>query len=772
MAIAILLALFACAVIIVIVYRRDTARQSPFLQRILLSLRLFLLALVGSMLLEPRLRVESQTERASRVALAVDDSLSMSLPATDPIPNTESKPIVNRLSAARDQLLLDQFASTVTATHELHLYHAARSSPVQQVIPRRTADPSPVESLQSSLAQWAPSQTETRLGESIVGIIRDQLDAPLAGIVLLTDGRQNDGASLDAAIKIARQAGIPIYPVGIGSAQPPFNIRVSEIRAPTRVFKGDRVHGTATIEATAQREGTVAVEIILRSVDTGRPATAANLLEVQDVTLPKDGVAAPLEFSFVPEETGRFEIVCQATPQPGEVRDDDNRSLATIDVVDQKTKVLLWAGGPTREYRFIRNLLFRDSSIDLSVYLQTARATSAQEAKENLVQFPSSREELFRFDVIIAVDPNWSAIGNEAIALVEEWVSRQAGGAILIAGPIYTPNLARDIAASPGSPIESLYPVLLKEVFASDFEAGRFRDPWKLQFTPEGNRASYLQLDDDDSNSRRRWDEFPGFYWCYPATSIKPAATLLASYSDPRASVGAAAPALMATQFVGAGRVFYLGSGEFWRLRASGESAYNRFWIRLVREMSQSRLMRGSGRAMILVDGDRFDAGSTLPVRCQILGPDYRPISQGVVPLSLTGPDQKTTSIDMVPSASRPGFFEASITLGMPGEYRLQTLVPDSTQVLQRSITAEIPAKEFAEPTLNEAGLQQLATQTSGKYSPISQLKQIPPLLIDRTEQAVLPGAPIPLWDNTWMLLASILLAGTEWLLRKLANLA
>ncbi|MBY0586242.1 VWA domain-containing protein [bacterium] len=754
--------------VIVVVYRRDTARHSPLVRRILLGLRVCLLLLVGAALLEPRLRVEIENERVSRVAMAMDDSLSMSLPAIEISPSVDGSHPASRFDAVQAKITQTELLASIGKSHDLHLYHGAKPAP-EAARMNRHADQTNLQLMADAVEQMGPNDTDTRLGDAIAGIMRDNWEAPLTGIILFTDGRHNAGGSLDSAVKMAREARVPIYPVGVGSRTPPFNLRVREIRMPTRVFRGDRVNGSAIVEATGKPGASTAVELILRSAGNDGTNT---LLEVQDVTFSADGVGAPVEFSFVPDKVGPFEIVCRATPQPGEVRDDDNASQSSLDVVDQKTKVLLWAGGPTREYRFIRNLLFRDPSMELSVYLQTARATSAQEGKESLVQFPKSREELFRYDVLVAVDPDWQAIGPESAALVEEWVSRQAAGAILVAGPVFTPALARDVTASPGSPIEALYPVVLKEVFTSDFEAGRYRDPWRLRFTTDGQQASFLRLEDDEIGSRRRWDDFPGFYWCYPATTLKPAATLLATYSDPRASVGSSAPALMATQFVGAGRVFYLGSGEMWRLRARGEDSYDRFWVRLVREMSQSRLMRGSSRGNILVDGDRFPAGTSLPVRCQILGPDYRPITTGVVSLSVTGPDTKSNSIDMLPSTSRPGFFEASVTIPIPGEYRLRMLAPDSNDVLEKTIRAEIPAREFTDPTLDETSLKSLAQQTGGNYLPLEELSRLPAMLQDRSERELVLTAPIGLWDNTWVLLAAVCLAGTEWVIRKMVYLA
>ena len=54
----------------------------------------------------------------------------------------------------------------------------------------------------------------------------------------------------------------------------------------------------------------------------------------------------------------------------------------------------------------------------------------------------------------------------------------------------------------------------------------------------------------------------------YGVRGAKPGATVYGRYSDPEAGSGDERPVYMAGQFYGAGRVFYLGSGEMWRLRA------------------------------------------------------------------------------------------------------------------------------------------------------------------------------------------------------------
>ena len=71
----------------------------------------------------------------------------------------------------------------------------------------------------------------------------------------------------------------------------------------------------------------------------------------------------------------------------------------------------------------------------------------------------------------------------------------------------------------------------------------------------------------------------------------------------------------MAGQFTGPGSVFYLGSAEMWRLRAVDETCFSQFYTKLIRHVSQGRLLRGSSRGVLLVGQDRYLLGNTVEVR-------------------------------------------------------------------------------------------------------------------------------------------------------------
>ncbi len=131
-------------------------------------------------------------------------------------------------------------------------------------------------------------------------------------------------------------------------------------------------------------------------------------------------------------------------PNQREIAADNSDQLreADVEIVDRKNRVLLIAGGPTREYQFLRNQLRRDKDTIVDVLLQTAEHGASQDANQILDHFPSTMQELSQYDTIVAFDPAWQSLESdptanaERIDLLERWVAEEAGGLVLIAGPV------------------------------------------------------------------------------------------------------------------------------------------------------------------------------------------------------------------------------------------------------------------------------------------------------------------------------------------------
>jgi hypothetical protein len=823
-----ILPVVACVGILLFVrwiYRRDAVELPRLIGWFLTALRTAAFFGLLVLFLQPHWRTEREMVRNSRVLLLVDTSQSMGLadgvastPATraDQVATALTKTdILDRLRGVHDvavvpfgeELFTDRMVSLGKNILPSPLGRGAEgeggggeessaNSPHPNPLPKREGTDKKTfpkgEGTDDERPDWgkilAPTGNETRIGQALRQLIQTERGEPVSGIVVVSDGGQNAGISPESAVELAREAKIPIFAVGIGSDKQPANVAVSDWNVPTQAYPGDRYTVTGYVQAQGMAGDVVTVQLLGRPADESNDAArqgTGEVLETRQVTLGGDGELLPVKFERTPDAPGRRTLCFRIQPPPNDRNPTDNLREADIEIVGRKNHVLLLAGGPTREYHFLRNQLFRDHSTKVDVLLQSGGQGMSQEADKIVDEFPSTRKTLFDYDCIVGFDPNWQALGAKRAELLEQWVGQQGGGLIVIGGPVYAGKgvggWTQDTAMTP---IKNLYPVEFPSrltVLENNMVAGK--DPWPLDFTREGLEADFLWLGDTAAVSRRAWSNFPGVYSCYPVRGPKPGATVYARFSDPRAAQGDRAPVYFAGQFYGSGSVFYLGSGEMWRLRTVDEAYFEQFYTKLIRHVSQGRLLRGSRRGALLVSQDRYTLGNTIEVRAQLTNPRLDPLTEPSVNLQVIEPNGTPRTVVMRADAARAGAYLGYLPALHEGTYRLDLPVPGSGgERLTRRIQVKAPDLERENPRRNDALLSAIAGGTGGQYyvgvdaaldqnNPNALVRQ----LKDRTTTVILTASPNPEWEETWLRWMMYFLCGVlclEWLIRRLAKLA
>src|SRR4029434_8985035 len=85
-----------------------------------------------------------------------------------------------------------------------------------------------------------------------------------------------------------------------------------------------------------------------------------------------------VELQFKTDQPGTMDLVVEAVKQPGEIDEDDNLRRIQIEVLDAKIAVLYIEGYPRWEYRYLKNEMIRDSTVDISCFLTSADPTFRQ----------------------------------------------------------------------------------------------------------------------------------------------------------------------------------------------------------------------------------------------------------------------------------------------------------------------------------------------------------------------------------------------------------
>jgi hypothetical protein len=800
-------AVIALVAVVWYLYRRDTAELARPLGVGIALLRLVALAGLFVFFLGIERRTTREIVHNSQVAVLVDASQSMGLsdnegtasPATRIAEVTAAladTPLIADLRKTHDVNVArfdEEVAPVITLPKENRVGTAHLEQPQElpavggagstENVPRKPSESDGTPSVPATI-DWStelqPRGAQTRLGQALADQLRLYRGAPLAGVIVISDGAQNAGIEPGAAVEAAKAAKVPIHTIGIGSTEVRRNVALRDLLVPTRAFPGDTINVTGYIQASGYAGKLVQVELTRRRADD--PSGSGSVIASEDVVAGPDNEIVAVSFDVEPEEAGSFVYHLRVVAPPNDSNPRDNQREAEVEVVERKTRVLLFASGPMRDYQYLRNQLFRDKTMTVDVLLQIAQPGISQEANEILDRFPSTAEQLFQYDCLVAFDPDWTELDIDQVELLEKWISNEAGGMITVAGPIHTSKWLR---STEHAKVRNLYPVEFQERLTLLDESQYGSDTaWPLAIERPGREAKFLWLASTAEESESAWDSFPGVYGYYAVKGEKPGATVYARFSDPEAGLSDKRPVYFASHFYGAGQVFYIGSGELWRLRSVDPAYFEILYTKLIRHVSQGRILRGSARGTLLVERDRYELGETVVLRARLADAQHEPLLADSVTAQLIRPDGATDAVKMAAETDKPGMYTGQAAVLQEGTYQVALSIPDSEEEpLTRYLQVRVPDLERAQPQRNEKLLTSLAEETGGKYykdfhtavSGNNALKPLKDAIESRAEVKLLKDAPDRRFAEAQMHWLLGVIAGSlflEWIIRRLNRLA
>lgn len=648
--------------------------------------------------------------------------------------------------------------------------------------------------------QPAPQESADNLTTDVAGAIQQALadvgQAPLAAVVLLSDGRHNKpGANPETAVQAVAGKSAQVHTVLIGGRTLPPDAAVVELSAPSSVFLKDKLD----VQATIKLDGLAGHAVHIR-------------LEQDNQTLAEETLTPavgeqrlPVTFTVEPERAGRQRYDVLVEPQATEVNRDNNRSSVLVDVVKDHSSVLLADREPRWEYRYLRNLLLRDKQIKLQTVLTgpfrvggTVRtAPVAAKAGAETVEvdaLPEKDEDWLGFDVIILGDLTPVELPENVQRKLVQFVSERGGTLVLIAGRHAMPEGFK------GTPLETLLPVTEESQPAGQSLSGI---SYRLALTPDGETSTAMQLAADRTNNVKTWAGLPRHYWLSPFHVARGGTTVLAfadAAGGPKSSTQPAATqpddpqtrlererqnAAVSWRNVGLGRVMFLGLDSTWRFRRRvGDALHHRFWSQLIRWATAERLSAGWKHVKFGCEQPIYQAGEPVTVRARLTNLELTPLSDAELRVNVLADGKQMAGARLTPSASVPGLYEAKIAGLQPGGYVLTLDGPQLVALRDPTNPAETMeslqcgvevraglAVELAELTPNAAAMAQWAgvghglALNPGTVSALAEAIRPQPVFVDFSTRT-------PLW-NTWT--ALLIFAGLitlEWILRKRCGLA
>lgn len=690
----------AAMAFVVTCYLREAGTAPRRLRVTLAALRLTALGIVAALL--GQFHVILSLSGLPYVVVVVDDSSSMGI--ADRYADDQLKAALARylgsagmekatrldlakavLVGEKSPLLLD-----LDQRYKLKLYFVSDTARVQS---------GDLKDLVARLGQAEPVGESTRLGQGIRAVLNDLRGTPPTAIVLFSDGITTDGEALSDAAAYARRKGVPLFAVALGSETPVKDIELADLLVDEVAFVDDVVNFECKLTSTGYAGKRV--EVLLR--EQGQTEVLAKI----DVTLGADGKPQKVRLPYRPTKVGDFEYVLEVPHQADEVHTDNNRQQRLVSVRKEQVRTLLVQSYPSYEFRYLKHMLERDSTIDVKVVLQEADLQYSEIDKSALRVFPVRREELFEYDVLVFGDVDPAFLSAGAMSDLSAFVTQKGGGLVFLAGPAFTPLAFRDTS------LASLVPI--------DFNGAAEPPPdeslgegFRAEPTELGLSMPTLQLGDSVEETLDIWRKLPPLYWLFEAPHLKPAARILA---EGRTRDGRRLP-LVALQYVGSGKVLFHATDETWRWRYRvGDVYFARYWVQTIRYLARSKLLGKDRSAELTVDRREYRRGEPVRLRVRFVDERLAPVDDDGVTVMLESEGHPNRRVQLRRSTTNRGIFEGLFTKAADGKYHAWIAVPAlEGGAPPADFRVVAPPGEFERVQLDAAEMRQAAENSQGRY--------------------------------------------------------
>jgi uncharacterized membrane protein len=627
-----------------------------------------------------------------------------------------------------------------------------------------------------------PQFDETRLNRALEELPSRFGDSAPFAVFLFSDGRASEPESLEPTTLAYHRMGIPVHVIPVGDEAVSGDVAVQDIDAPRNAQPGTRVPVRVTVRSHGYAGQRAELQIRSNMRDRGEP------LATLPITLSGGEQAHEL---VIETDQAKGPLTVEVSPLPHEAIATNNAVPFQIMPRDPKIRVLYMEGTPEGEWAFVRDALHEDPNIEctpLTVDNQMGAQQRLYRVSDPSRGFPTSRQELFSYDVVICSDIARSAFTPQQLDWTVELVGERGGGFAMVGG--YTSFGA---GGWDQTSWDGLIPIDM-----SGHGLGRseyFNGPVRVVIPPRAAEHPIWRIVDDPRKNLDVLARIPEFNGTNLTDRLKPAATALGLSDQPLP--GSNIVTVFSAQAFGKGRSFAMATDttvgwgqQFERVWGEGDNRYFRkFWRNVVRWLSENS---DAAHRQLRVETDKviYRPGQEIQVTARAYDNEQNQTDNLRVAASLHNASQgmatgsEPTLVNLTPQLDDHSYRgkltapPATTNFENPGStiHRLALNVHSldgDREVARTSLELQViddPA-EFRDPRPDPAKLHTIARDTSARVlrNPADLAAAI----------AAHPKASVrkvvtrwPVWDSLalWTLLIGVLSA--EWIVRRLKGLA
>ena len=677
--------------------------------------------LVLVLLWQPALAIRSLKNRQNAVAVLLDTSRSMAL-------GEDGLSRLGQVAAA----LANQVLPSLEERFQVRLYNFAASP----------------ERMQSLHPEHLPAPgTSSGIGESVLSVLRESTVVPLGAVLVASDGTDNTGRFGREKMAAIRKYNVPVHTIGVGRERIAGDVELAELTVAAKSLPHSRVSAQLTIRHDGQQERSTRITV----------RDGSSVLSSQPVTLRSGETVRREWIDFGAGDSGVRALTFTVEPLTSEEIVENNVRRRVLDVPRRRRRILYAEGEPRWQYKFMRRAVHKDASVQLVTLLRTSTNKFYRQGVDTPDEledgFPDRVEELFAFDALIVGSFESAFFTTKQQAAIRDFVSRRGGTLMMLAG-------RNGLGAGGWQHSE------IVDVLPTELQPGKesfIREKVQVELAPQGRDSLVCRLDPDPQKNSALWQEMPPLADFQRLGALKPAAVPLLSLRYGRDLLP-----LLVRQNYGRGRAVIFATGGSWTWKMglpSEDTRHHTFWRQLLRSL----VAHTFGMVRITSDRSNYADESRVQLRAEVRTKEYEFANHAEVSALVTAEDGLSQPVELHPSPSEQGVYEAEFDAESLGVYRIEATAHVGGKRLGADtlhLRREGGVAEFFHPHRNASLLARLAEQTGGRYWELDELDQLPGE-IGFSEAGITTREVLDLWDMPALFLLLLLLRAGEWLLRK-----
>ena len=618
--------------------------------------------------------------------------------------------------------------------------------------------------------------TLTNISSAITETVQKWRGQPNAGIIIITDGAHN---ASELSVEDISALNTPIYAIGVGSPQPPKDILIQNVDVLPIAYTGHETVIQIYVVQTGYSNESIRVS--LREVGTNRlvDASILNFTEEnveQSVALNghrlMKGTQHLVELKLTPQTEGNFQYKVELPTLEGELTDTNNEKTFTLKVVKAKLNVLYFEGRPRWEYTFLKRTLERDPDIEATFTMLTKKVHSEsllkrtdgyypQDKTTQEHRFPETRDELFKYDVLILGDLTAEHINSAQEQAIVDFVEQRGKAVIVLPS-----HNALGVDGIRTTKLARILPIQIPSNGCLEQE-GEF----SLKLTQTGMFHPILQLTDTIERNTEMWQNLPALSHAYRRFQLRAGATTLISKQS--------GEPILIFQRVGLGKSLLFAAEGIWNWHFGVNSykgtlyqtVYPRFWAQTLRWMAQQT---DENRIYLTTSSPTYAQGDFVTINIRAYSLTMQPQADADIQLTVTTPNGltyplKTHTESTGTQTGIAGNYTAQLKVEEKGTYKIRavgqlgniSLGDDEIDIFVHPQLIELEA-----PQLNESLLMELSEKTGGVYVNIEDAQNLHHK-INVVQDPVFVDTERDLWAHPFILITVVGLLGAEWFLRK-----